>query len=93
MTAFHGRRPEAPPESARKERLFRRGEISGMLLALVLGLYGLATGDLALSFFTLSFLLFLLRPLAERYVGPALANAMKGMAISLGMGALVLAFF
>ncbi len=89
---FHGRPPEAPSMEKPKERLFSRGEISGMLLALVLFLYSLYSWDLALAFFTFSFLLFLLRPLAERYVGPSLANIMKGMAVSMGFGALALAF-
>ena len=89
---FHGRPPEAPPMEKPKERLFTRGAISGMLLAMVLFLYSLYSWDLALSFFTLSFLLFSLRPLAERYAGPSLANIMKGMAVSMGFGALALAF-
>ena len=45
-----------------------------------------------LAFLTLSLLMFLLRPLAEHLVGVWLGNVMKGFAMALGMGAVVLAF-
>ena len=41
----------------------------------------------------LSFLIYLLRPLAEKFIGRWLANAMQGFSVALGMGALVMAFF
>ncbi len=90
---FHSRPPEAPPAEKQKKRLFTHGEVSAMMLAMVLCFYGIYSWDLALSFFTFSFLLFQLRPLAERYVGPTMSNVMKGMAVSMGFGALALAFF
>ena len=59
---------------------------------LVLFVYALVSGDVPLAFLTLSLLMFLLRPLAENLVGVWLGNVMKGFAMALGMGAVVLAF-
>ena len=72
--------------------MFSRGQKTGMALSAVLFVYALVSGDVPLAFLTLSLLLFLLRPLAEESVGPWLGNAMKGFAMALGIGALVLAF-
>ena len=72
--------------------MFSRGQKTGMMLSAALLVYALVSGDVPLAFLTLSFLMFLLRPLAEKMVGPWLGNVMKGFAMALGMGAVVLAF-
>ena len=79
-------------EPEEKGPMFSRGQKTGMMLSAVLLVYGLISGDVPLAFLTLSLLLFLLRPLAEESVGPWLSNVMKGFAMALGMGAVVLAF-
>ena len=82
--------PVIAPEP--KGRLFSRGQITAMMLSAALLVYAIVAGDVPLTFLLLSFLIFLLRPLAEKFVGAWLSNAMKGFAIALGMGAVVLAF-
>ena len=72
--------------------MFSRGQKTGMMLSTVLFVYALVSGDVPLAFLTLSFLMVLLRPLAEKLVGVWLSNAMKGFAMALGMGAVALAF-
>ncbi len=72
--------------------MFSRGQLVSMMLATVLLIYSLVEGDIPLMFLLLSFLIYLLRPLAEKCVGRWLANAMHGFSVALGMGALVLAF-
>jgi len=82
--------PNLTPEP--KGRMFSRGQITAMMLSLALLVYAVVAGDVPLAFLLLSFLIFLLRPPAEKFVGGWLSNAMKGFAIALGMGAVVLAF-
>ena len=72
--------------------MFSRGQITGMVMSAALLVYAVVSSDVPLAFLTTSFLLFLLRPLAERSVGPWLSNVMKGFAMALGVGAVVLAF-
>ena len=93
MTTFHGRLPEPPPERKTKARMFSRSQIASMLLSGVLFCYALLREDVALAFLTVSFLLFMLHPLAEKFWGVTCGNVMKGMAMGLGFSALVLAFF
>lgn len=93
MATFHGRMPEPPIEKPSKTRAFGHGQVASMVLAGVLFLYGFFRADVALAFLTASFLLFMLRPLAERFLGVTLGNVMKGLAMGMGFGALVLAFF
>ncbi|MBQ8699745.1 MAG: hypothetical protein IJ812_03865 [Schwartzia sp.] len=72
--------------------MFSRGQKMSMVISLALLVYAVLTQDVPLAFLVLSFLGFLLRPLAEKSVGPWLARAIKGFSIALGIGALVLAF-
>ena len=72
--------------------MFSRGQKTSMVLSAALFVYALTASDVPLTFLTLSFLLFLLRPLAEHSAGAWLANAMKGFAIAAGIGAIALAF-
>jgi hypothetical protein len=72
--------------------MFSRGQKTSMVLSAVLLVYALLSGDVPLAFLLLSFLIYLLRPLAEESVGLWLSNAMKGFSLALGMGAVALAF-
>ena len=92
MTAFHGKLPEPPAEEKRAKRMFSRSQFGSMLLAGMLFLYSLLSSDIALSFLTISFLLFMLHPLGEKIWGKTLSNVMKGMAMGMGFGALIMAF-
>ena len=82
--------PVIEPEE--KGPMFSRGQKMSMVISAALLVYAVVSSDVPLAFLTTSFLLFLLRPLAERSVGSRLSNAMKGFAIALGVGAVVLAF-
>ena len=73
--------------------MFSRGQKMSMMISLALLVYAVATTDVPLAFLVLSFLGFLLHPLAEKAVGPWLANGIRGFSVALGIGALVLAFF
>ena len=72
--------------------MFSRGQKMSMMISVALLVYALSSGDIPLVFLLLSFLSYLLRPLAEQIVGSWLANAMKGFSIALGLGAVVTAF-
>ena len=82
--------PVFEPEKAGP--MFSRGQLVSMMLATVLLVYSLVEGDVPLMFLLLSFLIYRLRPLAEKFIGRWLANAMQGFSVALGMGALVMAF-
>ncbi len=82
--------PVVEPE--KKGRMFTRGQGMSMVLAVGLLVYALVNGDVPLIFLLLSFLSYLLRPLAEKIAGVWLSNAMKGFSFALGLGAVVLAF-
>jgi hypothetical protein len=79
-------------EPEEKGPMFSRGQKTSMLLSMALLVYALISGDVPLTFLLLSFLIYLFRPLAEKFVAPWLSNAMKGFAMALGIGAVVLAF-
>ena len=79
-------------ETEKPRRMFSRGQIMSMIISLALLIYAYVSGDVPLIFLLLSFLIYLLRPLAEKFAGPWLGNAMKGFAFALGIGAVVLAF-
>ncbi|MBQ9377355.1 MAG: hypothetical protein IJU05_06120 [Schwartzia sp.] len=79
-------------EPKKEGPMFSRGQLVSMMLAFVLLLYSIAAGDIPLMFLLLSFLIYLLRPPAEKFIGRWLANAMQGFSFALGMGALVMAF-
>lgn len=79
-------------EPERHGPMFSRGQKTSMVLSVALLAYALLSGDVPLAFLLLSFLTYLLRPLAEKFVGAWLSNAMKGFSLALGMGAVVLAF-
>lgn len=79
-------------EPERHGPMFSRGQKTSMVLSVALLAYALLSGDVPLAFLLLSFLTYLLRPLAEKFVGVWLSNAMKGFSLALGMGAVVLAF-
>ena len=72
--------------------MFSRGQKMSMMLSAVLLVYALLSGDMPLIFLLLSFLSYLLRPLAEKSVGLWLSNAMKGFSFALGLGAVTMAF-
>lgn len=75
------------------ERIFSRGEQTGIVLAAVIFAYGWTEGDLPLIFFCLSFLIFELRKIVARYSrshGNSIANAMQGFSLALILGALAL---
>lgn len=92
MSAFHGRRPAPPVEKKASQRLFTRPQIASMMLSLGFFFYSLLYEDIALSFLTISFLLFMLLPLIEKFLGAKVCNMLRGMAMGLGFGSLVLAF-
>ena len=55
--------------------------------------YGWTEGDLSLVFFCLSFLIFELRKIVQRFsrtYGKSIANAMQGFSIALVIGALAM---
>ena len=82
-------------KSTRPVMGFTRGESSSMLLAVVLLFYAVNQSDIPAAFLTLSFLLFELRVPAEifggRY-GNSLAGLLRGLSVTLFLGALFLAF-
>ncbi len=80
-------------ETERKGPMYSRGQLVSMLLASVLLVYAVGTGDVPLFFLLLSLLVYLLRPVAEKLAGAWLSNAMQGFSLALGMGALVMAFW
>ncbi len=80
-------------EPEKKGPMFTRGQLMSMFLSIVLLGYALLSGDVPLIFLLISFLSYLLRPLAEKFIGTWLSNAMKGFSMAMGMGALALAFF
>ena len=59
--------PVVEPE--KKGRMFTRGQGMSMVLAVGLLVYALVNGDVPLIFLLLSFLSYLLRPLAEKIAG------------------------
>ncbi|MBP5199538.1 MAG: hypothetical protein J6Z82_02665 [Schwartzia sp.] len=79
-------------EPVKKGPMFTRGQMTSMVLAVALLVYALIGWDVPLAFLMLSFLSYLLRPLAEKLVGVWLSNLMKGFSVAMGMGAVVLAF-
>ena len=77
------------------ERIFSRGEQTGIVLAAVIFAYGWTQDDLSLIFFCLSFLIFELRKIAAYFssaYGRDIANVMQGFSLSLLLGAFVLLF-
>ncbi|MBQ9364720.1 MAG: hypothetical protein IJT82_02985 [Schwartzia sp.] len=93
MSTFHSHMPELEQEAAPKnDGKFSRPQKASMTLSMVLLLYAIIARDLPLAFLLISFLVFMLRPLAEKHVGASLSNAMKGFSVSLGIGAIVMIF-
>ena len=75
------------------ERIFSRGEQTGIVLTALIFAYGWTEDDLSLIFFCLSFLIFELRKIAAHFsktYGKSIANAMQGFSIALVIGALVM---
>lgn len=93
MATFHGRMPAPPQEPKPQARRFSRSQIASMVLSGVLFLYSLLREDIALAFLMASFLLFMLRPFVEKACGETCGNVMKGIAMGMGLGALMMAFF
>lgn len=88
-------RAEIDARGRRKEpeRIFSRGEQTGIVLTSVIFAYGWTDGDLSLVFFCLSFLIFELRKIVQRYshtYGKSIANAMHGFSIALLLGAIAM---
>ncbi len=82
--------PVVEPE--KQGPMFTRGQKTSVVLSAALLVYAILGRDVPLAFLLLSFLSYLLRPLAEKFVGLWLSNAMKGFSMALGLGAIVLAF-
>jgi len=84
---------DARERTGEPERIFSRGEQTGIVLSSVIFAYGYTEGDLSLVFFCLSFLIFELRKIVRRYTGKYgqdIANAMHGFSIALILGALAM---
>ena len=82
-------REHTPPP----QRIFSRGEQTGIVLSALIFAFGWTEGDLSLVFFCLSFLIFEVRKIVARYprrYGKSIANAMQGFSIALILGALTL---
>ena len=82
-------REHTPPP----QRIFSRGEQTGIVLSALIFAFGWTEGDLSLVFFCLSFLIFEVRKIVECYsrrYGKSIANAMQGFSIALILGALTL---
>ena len=72
-----------------------KGGATGCVLAAGILLYGLVTWDTPLSLFSLSFLMYMLRPLVRQHggaYGESLSHAMYGFSLAAGCGALLLAY-
>ncbi len=77
------------------ERIFSRGEQTGIVLSSVIFAYSWTEGDLSLVFFCLAFLIFEIRKIVQRFSrtrGKSIANVMQGFSITLIIGALALIF-
>ncbi|ERJ89303.1 hypothetical protein [Selenomonas sp. oral taxon 892] len=84
---------DAREHAKQPERLFSRGEQTGIVLSSVIFAYGWIEGDLSLSFFCLSFLIFELRKIVQQFshtYGKSIANGMQGFSIALILGALAM---
>ena len=84
---------DAREHAKEPERIFSRGEQTGIVLAAVIFAYGWTEGDISLVFFCLSFLIFEIRKIVEHFplrYGKSIANAMQGFSIALILGALVM---
>lgn len=84
---------DAREREKKPERIFSRGEQTGIVLSSVIFAYGYTEGDLSLVFFCLSFLIFELRKIIQRHAGAygnAVSNAMKGFSLALIFGALAM---
>ena len=84
---------DAREHTKEPERIFSRGEQTGIVLSAVIFAYGWTEADLPLIFFCLSFLIFELRKIVQRYsrrYGKSIANAMQGFSFALILGALAL---
>lgn len=84
---------DARERAKEPERIFSRGEQTGIVLTSLIFAYGWTEGDLSLIFFCLSFLMFELRKIVVRFsrtYGQSIANAMRGFSIALVLGALAM---
>ena len=84
---------EDDAEEETPARLFSRGELTALLLALVLLVYGLVQADVPVLLFSASVLLQAPRKIASRLRHPRahdLAGVLGGLSISLFFGALML---
>ena len=93
-----------PPSTAKdpfspagvKKRILAREELIGGLLAVVVLVYGMATGDIPILFLALAFLAHGMRSFTKylgKSAGPFLSNVLKGLSLALFVGAVFLAFF
>ena len=84
---------DARERAKEPERIFSRGEQTGIVLTSLIFAYGWTEGDLSLIFFCLSFLMFELRKIVVRFsrtYGQSIANVMQGFSIALVRGALAM---
>lgn len=84
---------DAREHAKQEERIFSRGEQTGIVLTSLIFAYGWTEGDLSLIFFCLSFLMFELRKIVARFsrtYGQSIANVMQGFSIALVLGALAM---
>ena len=87
--------PSDPPGQEETERIFTRGELTGIALASVFLLYSLFRQDIPMLLFSVAILLHALRKIASRSRHPRrhdLSNLLKGFSMSLFFGALLLLF-
>lgn len=87
---------EERQENQRRPLRLTRGEQAGAVLAAVILLYGLWMRDLPVVFLSAAFLLFVLRPLAEKLGkdrGQMFSNALQGFSVALFIGAVLLLIF
>ena len=83
------------PKEEENPRIYKRGEVTGIILTSVLLLYALSVGDLPMIFFLMSILSFLFRKLTVLVggnTGTILDNLLKGFGISLLIGTVFLMF-
>ena len=82
-------------EPEQKPKTFSRGEKTGIIIAVGALLYGLSANDLPVVFFTVSFLAFMGKALADAMggkKGKVLAGFLQGLGIALFLGSLFLLF-
>jgi len=84
------------PTAKQEKRLFTRGELTGMGMALCLLVYGLFQQDIPLVFLTSSFLVFEAHSFFAQSGSPQgknISNLLKGFSIALFAGSLIILLY